>query len=1130
MPYAAWLYSDGSGARRITVRRFSSSTNAWQPLGSDVVSSDVFLPPGTGIGPALSLTVGRDNLPIVAWEPGRRHRQRSLRAQVRRARSPAGAEPGSGSASGGGVSANAGFSRFPALAVDTHNNLNTPIVAWLDNSSGLPQIYVRRAVSNADLVVESVTAASAGAAGQAVDVSAVVRNRGPVAAGAFGVGLFLSTNNTIDPASDRLLTTQQVSGLRAGAQAIVAAHVTLPANVAPGAYFFGAFADIGQVIDEIDEANDGLVGPNGIQIVGPDLVVTALNGPFTATPGQMLAVEVTVKNQAAPPGAAAASRVGVYLTQDPLLAPRWVRAWAWTRSATLAAGASQTLTSQLVVPANLTPGTYTLAAFADDDSQVAESDEGNNNFNAERRIDIVRGRHRGHAGHGAGGERGRADLHRVRPTSRTRPRRRRPRRSAVASCRRCSPPWPAPPGRSGSTSTCRQTARSTPTARRRFWADATSTGSPPAFHPRACVHHADGAGRRGRRNVRRGRRRRRRGRGAGAERDQQRPGGVEPDGHSPAGSDRHRGERTGLADGRRRPAARGDGEGEEPGARARQRRTVPRGLLPLAVRHARSGRFRGLRGGPRPRRRRHPATLSATVTVPAALLDGTYFLSAIADYDNRVVESTEGNNKLTASAQIAIARPDLVVANVAGPASGLGAAGQPLGVTFSVKNQASAPANAGAFKVGFYLSTVNAAGAGTCIGSASVSGVAAGATAVGSATVVVPTSVAANTYFLSAVADFEDRVAEGSDGNNGLVAANQITIRRPDLVITKVAGPASGIGAAGQPLAVTLGVKNLAPPPANAGPFKVGLYLSPTPNTTLPVTGTLIGSLNVSGAVASALPLTVSGTVSVPASIGEGTYYLSAVADVDGVIPESTTANNVLTADGQIVIGRPDLSVTRVAGPVSGVGATGQPLTVSADIKNEGPALANAGPFRVAFFLSATDAAPGAGTLLGSVNVPALAAGARITLSPKFTVPASLAADDYFLSVIADADQVIVESDEANNGLAVAPDAKITIRRPNLAVLSAALTQAPAGGGPTSLVPGQAFVVTVRVQNTAEAPAAGRGRSGSAHTCRCPPTAAMPRCWASPRSRRWRPPPRCRFRSRSRPCRPRWRPAPTISR
>ena len=241
-------------------------------------------------------------------------------------------ELGSGSASGGGVSANAGFSRFPALAVDTHNNLNTPIVAWLDNSSGLPQIYVRRAVSNADLVVESVTARQhrRGRAG-----GGRVRRRAqprPVAAGAFGVGLFLSTNNTIDPASDRLLTTQQVSGLAAGAQAIVTAHVTLPANVAPGALLLRRLRRH-RAGDRRDRRSQQWARrPNGIQIVGPDLVVTALNGPFTATPGQMLAVEVTVKNRrrrrARPPRRAWAS----ISRKIPCSRPARVRAWASPRS------------------------------------------------------------------------------------------------------------------------------------------------------------------------------------------------------------------------------------------------------------------------------------------------------------------------------------------------------------------------------------------------------------------------------------------------------------------------------------------------------------------------------------------------------------------------------------------------------------------------------------------------------------------------------------------------------------------------------------------------------------------------------------------------------------------------------
>jgi len=118
------------------------------------------------------------------------------------------------------------------------------------------------------------------------------------------------------------------------------------------------------------------------------------------------------------------------------------------------------------------------------------------------------------------------------------------------------------------------------------------------------------------------------------------------------------------------------------------------------------------------------------------------------------------------------------------------------------------------------------------------------------------------------------------------------------------------------------------------------------------------------------------------------------------------------------------------------VGAIGQPLAVSADIKNEGPALANAGPFRVGFYLS-DDVMPGTGTLLGAVNVPGLAAGGRITVSPKLTVPSSVAAGGYFLIAVADVDNVLSSPTRPTTRSRVTPDAKVEIRQPNLAVLSA---------------------------------------------------------------------------------------------
>jgi subtilase family serine protease len=452
------------------------------------------------------------------------------------------------------------------------------------------------------------------------------------------------------------------------------------------------------------------------------------------------------------------------------------------------------------------------------------------------------------------------------------------------------------------------------------------------------------------------------------------------------------------------------------------------------------------------------ASLTGTVTVPAALLDNTYFLSAVADWDERVPESNEDNNGLTAAQTVTIGRPDLILTRVSGPATNVGAAGQPLAVTLAVKNQGPVPATAGPFRIALYLSMSDVPGTGALIGNVSVTGVAAGATATVPATVVVPASLAAGTYFLAAVADFLDVVAESEELNNGLTSATEVAIRQPDLTLTRVTGPASNLGAAGQPLAVTLGVKNQGAPPANAGPFRVGLYLSPTDE---PGTGVLIGNVSVSGVVAGALPLTVSGSVVVPASMAAGTYFLSAVADVEDRIAETDETNNGVVAANQVMIGRPDLQISRIAGPASGVGAAGQPLAVSLDVRNDAGVPANAGPFKVAVVLSSSSSSA-TGTLLGTLNVTGLAAGARTTLTATLPVPANVSANAYFVVAVADVEDRVLEVNEVNNLLGTATP--VTIRAPDLTVLGAT--------GPTTWSPGQPFTVSASVRNLGLAPAA----------------------------------------------------------
>ncbi|PYM14561.1 MAG: hypothetical protein DMD81_17580 [Candidatus Rokuibacteriota bacterium] len=94
---------------------------------------------------------------------------------------------------------------------------------------------------------------------------------------------------------------------------------------------------------------------------------------------------------------------------------------------------------------------------------------------------------------------------------------------------------------------------------------------------------------------------------------------------------------------------------------------------------------------------------SATVTIPAAVPSGTYYLLGCADDLNAVTETNETNNCLASATtvQVAAAGPDLVVTVVGNPTTPA-AAGGTLKVTDTVKNQGTAAA--GAFTVRYYLS------------------------------------------------------------------------------------------------------------------------------------------------------------------------------------------------------------------------------------------------------------------------------------------------------------------------------------------------------------------------------------------------------------------------------------------
>ena len=223
-----------------------------------------------------------------------------------------------------------------------------------------------------DLVVSAVSVPSAGGAGAAFVATETTKNQGSGAAGASATGFYLSANTTLDPA-DIFLGSRPVPPLAAGESNTASTTLTIPSGTASGAYWVLAKADVNAAVLETQEGNN--VKPSGVIWIGPDLIVSALTVPPAAASGASIVVTDTTTNQGG--GAAAASATSFFLSAnavldaaDVLLGSRAVPP--------LAAGSADSVSTTLTVPPTTSAGLYFVLAKADAANAVVEAQEANN--------------------------------------------------------------------------------------------------------------------------------------------------------------------------------------------------------------------------------------------------------------------------------------------------------------------------------------------------------------------------------------------------------------------------------------------------------------------------------------------------------------------------------------------------------------------------------------------------------------------------------------------------------------------------------------------------------------------------------------------------------------------------------
>jgi subtilisin family serine protease len=270
-------------------------------------------------------------------------------------------------------------------------------------------------------------------------------------------------------------------------------------------------------------------------------------------------------------------------------------------------------------------------------------------------------------------------------------------------------------------------------------------------------------------------------------------------------------------------------------------------------------------------------------------ISGTPSATGIYSFTIRVIDPRTSFIMKTFS--LTVKEVDLTITSVSGPVNA--SLGQQIAVRTLVKNQGSGDSDG--FYVSVYLSKDSVVtGDDFAITTVYVSPLAAGAERTLTANATIPATFAPGVYYIGAIADTGNRIAESNENNNAL-AGNQISINSEvDLVITSVSGPAAA--GLSQDVAFTATVKNQGS--AASGQFYVTIYFSTDPIITKD--DLEIRSGFVSGLAAGAQQvLTINSTI--PANLTPGTYYIGAIADSRTNVAESNETNNSLVG-GQVII------------------------------------------------------------------------------------------------------------------------------------------------------------------------------------------------------------------------------------
>jgi hypothetical protein len=239
----------------------------------------------------------------------------------------------------------------------------TPVEATRGNNTRVVKITV-----GPDLIIASLSAV---VTGSTINVTDTTQNGGGSSAGSSQTNIYLSANTILD-SGDTFLSSRSVAALGPNASSAGTSAAAVPPGITPGTYYVIAKANASNSVTEANPNNN--TKSVAIRLM-PDLVISSLNSPATASAGTTISVTDTTANIGT--ATASATATGYYLSNGTVLNSA-ATLLGKRNTPMLPAGTNSAGGAAVTIPAGTSVGTYYIIANANDSNAAVEGNYKNN--------------------------------------------------------------------------------------------------------------------------------------------------------------------------------------------------------------------------------------------------------------------------------------------------------------------------------------------------------------------------------------------------------------------------------------------------------------------------------------------------------------------------------------------------------------------------------------------------------------------------------------------------------------------------------------------------------------------------------------------------------------------------------